>query len=462
MQPIAAAFARVRARYRPNQDLADVALGLALTALVAGTVIAYNIRINPLAAVLLGLQTLPIMVRRRSPILVLCATGFSITIYSSLGYPDANGSFGVFAAFYTVAANEPRERAMVAAVITAIGITITFASYAVFRSLASWTVGLTLNFGLFAFAWLLGDNLRVRRAYTAELEERAARLEREREDKAAAAVGEERARIARELHDVVAHYVSVAVVQAAGARRVLDRDPVAARDALAAVEAAGRTALTEMRRMLEVLRTDDSGLGPQPGLGELDRLVQRVREAGVPVALTIEGNVTGLPAGVNLAAYRIVQEALTNTVKHAGKASARVAVRTRDDVLEIEVADDGRGTAAPLLADTDGGHGLIGMKERVALFNGKLQVGPVLPGGWRVFAQIPLDGEDGRSRTQGTTRPEAAAESSGEPAADRPGARAEAIVAPRVVPPLIGRVIPPRHVPPPEPEPGIRERGGDL
>jgi signal transduction histidine kinase len=466
MQTLAAALERARARIHPNQDQADVAIGLGLAALTAATVLANGIRIDLLGAVLLALQTLPITVRRRDPIIVLCLTGGAITIYSVLGYPDANGSFGVFAAFYTVAANEPRERAMVAALITAGGITLTWASYAVFKTLASWTVGLTLNFVLFAFAWLVGDNLRVRRAYTHELEERAARLEREREEEATAAVGEERARIARELHDIVAHYVSVAVVQASGARRILDRDPESARTALEAVETAGRTALTEMRRMLEVLRADDSGLGPQPGLGDLDALVERVRRTGLPVELTMDGDVCCLPAGMDLAAYRIVQEALTNTVKHAGRAKAQVTIRFRPDDLEIEVIDDGRGAAAPLVATGGHGQGLVGMRERVALFGGTLEAGPRFPGGYRVFASLPMDPEEtAQARRIEASRRVARGEREAARRDPGPGEgphRKAPQVAPRVVPPLIGRVVPPRREPMPNPETSRRERGGEL
>jgi signal transduction histidine kinase len=466
MLTLAAAFGRARARLRWNQDHADVALGLALTAVVVGTVLAKGVRLDPLAAALLAFQTLPITVRRRDPIIVLCLTGGAITIYSMLGYPEVNGSLGVFTAFYTVAANEPRERATVAALITAVGITITFASYAALGSLASWTMGLTLNLILFVFAWLVGDNLRVRRAYTRQLEERAARLEREREEEAAAAVSGERARIARELHDIVAHYVSVAVVQASGARRVLDRDPESARTALEAVETAGRTALTEMRRMLEVLRADDSELGPQPGLGDLDALVERVRQTGLPVELTVEGDACCLPAGMDLAAYRIVQEALTNTVKHAGRASAHVTVRFRPDDLEIEVVDDGRGAAAPLVAVGGHGLGLVGMRERVALFGGTLDAGPRFPGGYRVFASLPMDPEEtaqarriAASRQVARGEPEAAPR---DPGPGRSSRQEPSLVAPRVVPALIGRVVPPRPVPMPNPETSRRPRGGEL
>ena len=340
-----------------NQDYVDVLMGLALMGLALSTAVRDHYRLDAVSVSLLILQTLPIALRRRNPMRILILTGSAITLYSLLGYlgangvGDSNGAYGVVVAFYTVAAHEPRRRATVAAAITAACVLISFAAYAAFDSISGWTSNLSVTYLSFGLAWLIGDNLRVRRAYTRQLEARAAELEREREEKAAQAVAEERGRIARELHDVVAHYVSVMVVQAAGARRVVDKDPAAAKGALEAVEAAGRTALAEMRRMLEVLRADDPGMGPQPGLGELERLIGQVREVGLAVEFSVEGSACCLPAGMDLAAYRIVQEALTNTVKHGGKASARVTIRYTAETLEIEVIDDGRGAAAPRAAD---------------------------------------------------------------------------------------------------------------
>jgi signal transduction histidine kinase len=453
-------------RLRWNQDYVDVALAIALTVLALSGTGPNHVRLDALSVPLLILQTLPVAVRRRNPMRILIVTGLAITFYSLLGYPQSNGQFGVFLAFYTVAANEPRRRATVAAVITATGILISLASYAAFSS-SGWTGSLTGTYLSFGLAWLIGDNLRVRRAYTRQLEDRAIELEREREEKAAQAVTEERARIARELHDVVAHHVSVMVVQAAGARRIADKDPAAARTALEAVEAAGRTALTEMRRMLEVLRADDPGMGPQPGLAELERLISQVRDVGLPVELKVEGDACCLPAGMDLAAYRIVQEALTNTVKHGGKATARVNVRYGDDYLEIEVTDDGRGAAAPLLATEEGGgHGLIGMKERVALYGGELQAGPVFPGGYRVFARMPLEPDDSararleREASLAALRQAPAASHRGHPAPK--SRRSDSLVAPHVVPPMLMRVVPPHRAPEESRDHGRGESDGEL
>ncbi len=467
MQRAIAIPRRELGRLRWNQDYADIAMAVVLAAFASFTLAHDHSRLDPVSGSLLLLQTLPIAVRRRNPMRILIVTGSAITLYSLLGYPESNGSLGVFVAFYTVAAHEPRRRAIIAAAVTAAAILVSFAAYAIIDSLSGWTTGLTSAYLSFGLAWLIGDNLRVRHAYTRQLEDRANQLEREREEKAAQAVAEERSRIARELHDVVAHHVSVMVVQAAGARRIADQDPMAARAALAAVEAAGRTALAEMRRMLEVLRTDDPGMRPQPGLAELDRLIEQVRYVGLPVELKVEGDACCLLPGMDLAAYRIVQEALTNTVKHGGKASARVTIRYEADCLEIEVVDDGRGAAAPLLAGTEsGGHGLIGMKERVALFGGELETGPILPGGYRVRARMPIEPEDStRARSErdaslAAIKEEAAPAPRRHPAPTAGGSGS--LVAPRVVPPMIGRVVPPHPAPEERHAHGRRERGGEL
>jgi signal transduction histidine kinase len=449
-----------------NQDYADLAMALALTGVSFLTAFHDHIQLDAISVPLLVFQTLPIAWRRRSPMRILWLTGAAIILYSLLGYPESTAYLGVFVAFYTVAAHEPRRRATIAAAITAGGVFVSFAAYAALDSMSGWTLNLTATYLSYGLAWLIGDNLRVRRAYTRQLEERAVELEHEREERADRAVTEERARIARELHDVVAHYVSVMVVQAAGARRVVDKDPVAAKRALEAVEIAGRTALAEMRRMLEVLRADDPGMGPQPGLGEIERLIQNVRDAGLPVDFSIEGSACCLPAGMDLAAYRIVQEALTNTVKHGGKASARVTVRYTADTLEIEVIDDGRGAAAPLLSAADGGgHGLIGMNERVALFGGVLQAGPVLTGGYRVFARMPIEPDDiARARSEreaAVAAIEQGASRARREHAHRMGGQAQPPLKSRAVPPMMVRVVPPH------PAEQIRPRGrgemeGDL
>jgi signal transduction histidine kinase len=217
---------------------------------------------------------------------------------------------------------------------------------------------------------------------------RLSMAERERDLAAREAVVEERARIARELHDAIAHNVSMMVVQAGAERRVLDEQQSSTREVLATVEEIGRGALTEMRRLVGMLRTDnDDPLTPQPGLADLSRLVVQVREAGLPVELHVEGEPRELPVGLELSAYRIVQEALTNALKHAGEASASVHVRYGADSLELEVVDDGAG--APTRVDS-GGHGLVGMRERVALYGGRFEAGRRPAGGFTVRVLLPI------------------------------------------------------------------------
>ncbi|MGF1240842.1 sensor histidine kinase [Streptomyces sp. 2-6] len=250
----------------------------------------------------------------------------------------------------------------------------------------------------FALAWVLGDSMRTRRAYFAQLEERAARLEKEREAQAQVAVAAERARIARELHDVVAHNVSVMVVQADGAAYVLDAAPDQAKKALETISSTGRQALAEMRRLLGVLRTGEHQEGgeyvPQPDVEQIEDLVEQCRESGLPVDFRIEGTPRPLPSGVELTAYRIVQEALTNTRKHGGpNAGASVRLVYFDDGLGLLVEDDGQGAPHELYEDggVDGqGHGLIGMRERVGMVGGTLDAGPRPGGGFRISALLPL------------------------------------------------------------------------
>jgi signal transduction histidine kinase len=257
-----------------------------------------------------------------------------------------------------------------------------------------------------AVAWLVGNTIRERRARFVDLEDRAARLEREREAEARRAVAEERLRIARELHDVVAHNLSVVVVQAQAALRMLDRDTERTRTVVASIEGTGREALEEMRQLLGVLRGGEPGhpgdgedgeFDPQPGLARLGELVEQMRAAGLPVTLRVEGAKRPLGAAADLSAFRIVQEALTNTLKHAGPARAEVVLSYGERDLELTVRDDGRGPAAALGRDQDGaglrgsGHGLVGMRERVALFDGELTTGPRPGGGYQVRARLPLE-----------------------------------------------------------------------
>jgi signal transduction histidine kinase len=241
---------------------------------------------------------------------------------------------------------------------------------------------------VFGVIWVVGFSLGRKFEEGEEAKERAARAEREREERARAAVAEERARIARELHDVVGHSVSVMTVQASGVRRLLRPDQEREREALLVVERTGREALAEMRRMVGVLRRPEEApaLAPQPSLDHLYRLVEQAREAGLPVDLRIEGEATQLPAGVDLTAYRLVQEGLTNVVKHAQATRAEVLVNYGDGYLEVTVNDNGQGVGN----GDGGGHGLVGMRERVSVYGGELDAGPQTGGGYRLRAKLPL------------------------------------------------------------------------
>jgi signal transduction histidine kinase len=360
---------------RRHPNLVDVVLVLALAAgYVGGAAHKHEWTGGvPLAAV----QVAPLLWRRRYPRTVLAAV--TATWMAYIAFVGGVPPIATSVAIYTVAANLPRTPALRAAVVAVAASTL--------ASLALQDWGRSASDLIpFVAAWVIGDNLGTRRAYTRALEERAERLEREREAEAGRARAEEQARIARELHDVIAHNVSVMVVQAAAANDVFDSRPERAREALRAIETSGRQALGELRRLLGVVRSDGAEYAPQPGLERLDELVEQVRAAGLAVAVSIEGGPRALPAAIDLSAYRVVQEALTNVIKHADASRADIALRYSDDELAVEVSDDGRGTV-----NGDGsGHGLIGMRERVAAFGGSLEAGPKNTGGFAVSARFPL------------------------------------------------------------------------
>jgi signal transduction histidine kinase len=250
---------------------------------------------------------------------------------------------------------------------------------------------------VFGGAWLLGRALRGRGERAAQLEQRAAQLEADQQAKAHAAVAAERARIARELHDVIAHSVSVMVIQAGAAEQLLEKTPERARGPLLAVQDTGRQTIVELRRLLGILRDDgqELSLAPQPGLAGLELLLEEMRQAGLPVQLQVEGQPWPLPPGLDLTAYRIVQEALTNSLRHAGPAQAEVILRYQDHAVELEILDDGRGPGSRDGSGEQSGHGLAGMRERIALYGGTLEAGPraTTPGaaraGYVVRARLP-------------------------------------------------------------------------
>ncbi|MFJ3199982.1 sensor histidine kinase [Streptomyces sp. NPDC086989] len=323
-------------------------------------------------------------------------------VYKLITHTEAiNSDLAMLIILYTVAASADVSRRM-SRIALAIGLTAS-PLYALRFTVDKGDFRDNLFFMLFAvvpfaLAWVLGDSLRTRRAYYAQLVERNQRLEKERVAQAQVAVAAERARIARELHDVVAHNVSVMVVQADGAAYVMDVAPDQAKEALQTISGTGRQALAEMRRLLGVLRTGEpqeaEDYVPQPDVEQIEVLVEQVRAAGLAVDFAVEGAPRRLPSGVELTAYRIVQEALTNTRKHGGPdATASVRLVYFDDGLGLLVEDDGRGAAHELYEDggADGaGHGLIGMRERIGMVGGTLDAGPRPGGGFRISALLPL------------------------------------------------------------------------
>jgi signal transduction histidine kinase len=351
------------------------------------------------AVALVLVQTLPLVWRRRHPLTVSLVTGMATAAYGLAPYPDLAMPvpIGGVVGMYSVAAWGGRRAALVAGAIAAVGVAVVMSLP---RTDADVVDAAFAALG-FAGAWVLGDRARVQRALAGELQERAVRLERDRAEEARRAVAAERARIARELHDVVAHHVSMMVVQAEAGPVVSERDPARAAGAFEAIAATGRQALVELRRLLGVLRGDQDGapsLAPQPGLADVPALVEQVGRAGLRVELVVEGEPTPLPAGVDLSAYRIVQEALTNAVKHSGSGRARVLVSYGSDELRLQVVDDGKGSESALGRRPDdsdrqirrSGRGLVGMRERVALFEGELRAGPGPDGGFTVDARLPI------------------------------------------------------------------------
>ena len=342
-----------------------------------------------LGCALVLLHTLPLVARRRFPGTVLTLILASGLAFAALDLPPAILGLAILVAVYSVAAYGSRWVAL--AGLAGVEVTLVVVQLTPGRTGVGTLVG---NLGGVAAAWLLGHFAHNYRTYAAQLEERTAELERAREELARRAVVEERLRLARELHDVVAHAMSVIAVQSGVGAHVADTQPQEAAKALAAIEATSRAALEELRRLLGVLRQEDEpqgALAPVPGLADLEGLLAELAKAGLAVKLQINGTRPPLPAGVDLSAYRIVQEALTNVVKHAGPAHAQVVVGYRDQDVTVEVIDDGR---AAVTWASDGrvgtGHGLIGMRERVQAFGGDLQTGPRPGGGFRVAARLPL------------------------------------------------------------------------
>jgi signal transduction histidine kinase len=396
-------FGRIVAALRRHPLVADVILAVALAALAAITgvaLVAPRAQVEPpstpVIVVWAAALAAPLVLRRRWPLVVLAVTTLHFTRYWAVGQVNEIASWVILGvAIYSAAAYADRRRArwvcgacllwligsgvVLSARVGPVGM-VEVAAIAMFDALP------------FLLAWPLGAIVRRLREYRAVLEERNRQLDQQREVNARRAVLEERVRIARELHDVVAHHVSVMGVQAGVARRLFDRDPAEAVAAIGSVETASRQAIADLQQLVGVLRRQDDGddLAPQPSLQRLPKLVEHMRQAGLPVELHQQGRPRPLPAGVELSAYRIIQEALTNTLKHAGPAQASVSVRYNHGTVEVEVVDDGQGP--PPARPGTGGKGLVGMQERVNLYGGRLETGARPGGGFRVPAVLMSGG----------------------------------------------------------------------
>jgi signal transduction histidine kinase len=355
-------------------------------------------------------MTVPLATRRRFPAMSLTVLTLGFAVQRWLLVPEFSVSSFVYlialaSAGSWIAVRRRRDlvRGASIAVMTAvlIGDTVRTEAPPEFEAIinSAFAFGVAYNVAFFAAGWVIGDIFRTRREREEALVERTQQLEIERELRARRAVMDERLRIARELHDVVAHHVSVMGVQAGGARRVLDKDRNAAAEALGTIETSSRQAIDELRRLVSFLRTDGEhdSFEPQPGLERVPELIDDARRSGLVVDQRVEGDPRPLPGSIDVSAYRVVQEALTNTRKHAQATRVEVMIRYGTDAVEVEVVDDGTTSAAPLVAGT--GHGIAGMRERVALHGGHLDVGRLdatTPSngaarrGFRVHARFPL------------------------------------------------------------------------
>jgi signal transduction histidine kinase len=403
---------RIYAWLRRHPALLDGALALALLAIGANVFTSFSFRSSGAAdqAVLIALSlVLAVLVvfRRRHPSgtfviaitigLLQLTLGTRPTAGTSLSgaFQPVSADIAIIVLLYTLAARRPRRTSLYGLAACLIGIVIAVIRWPLSHGaespqhmlLAALVVGVPT-----VSAWVLGNSMAYRRAYYAWLEERARRAEAERDTRARIAVAAERARIAREMHDVIAHHVSVIVVQADGAAYAFDQDPARARQAIGAISRTGRQALAETRRLLGVLRDGEEGadMAPQPGLAQISELLAEARLAGLPVSLTVQGVPRPLDGGRELAAYRIVQEALTNTRKHGGLgADAAVLLQYTDDGLLVRVTDTGHA-----YAEGDGtGHGIAGMRERVQLYGGTLRADSLPGGGYKVTATLPASTE---------------------------------------------------------------------
>jgi signal transduction histidine kinase len=384
-------MSRIGRAVSANALLVDTAVAVSLAALSLVSLASGARGVGPagaLTVVLLLLESLPLILRRRYPLAVVL-TVISATIVHIAVTPEGqelDSGLGFLVAMYTAGERLERPTSLALVALTGAIVAAQFIGRGGFPEGLQSLIQTEL---ILVVAWLVGDVSRVRGLYTQTLEKQTELLHREREERARRAVLEERERIARELHDVVAHHVSVIVIQAGGAMRALERRPVEARTALEAIESTGRQALIEMRRFLGML--GEGGVQePMPGLDRLGDLLEHIRSAGLPVELIVEGHPRQLDPGLELSAYRIIQEGLTNSLKHAGGGQARVTVRYQPNALEISIEDERQPGESPDVEPAHDGRGLVGMRERVAMFRGTFAAQPTTTG-FRVTARLPVE-----------------------------------------------------------------------
>ncbi|SDP81003.1 Signal transduction histidine kinase [Actinopolyspora xinjiangensis] len=394
---------------REHPSVGDVSIMLLVLLFELAAVVLHQVStrapLGPWGMLAGALLVLPLALRRNFPVPVSCSVllGLVVQLFAQDQGPSLlrPASLAVLIMVYTLVAYVGRRAATgYAGAVFVVWLLAAYLALGVTGPLLLFTVQLVLLLG---FCWVLGEYFGARRAYQQAVENRLRGLEFERDQQARIAVAEERNRIARELHDVLAHSVNVMVTQADGAAYAVHNAPDTAVRALRTIGDTGREALTELRGLLQVLRNEAEGdenahRSPQPGVEGVRELVERVRGLGLPVTSRVEGDLDRLPTGQGLGIYRIVQESLTNVLKHAGwNATATVLLREEGDRVRIEVTDNGaKGVLAPDTAPS--GNGVIGMRERAAVYGGTLEAGPVAEGGWRVRAELPLLVESATTR----------------------------------------------------------------
>jgi signal transduction histidine kinase len=389
VEPATTAFARGSRWFREVDPwMLDAVLGTVFTVVSLVGILADGSRDglrdpDALGVVLALGAGVPFYFRRRAPLASLLVSTVSVTLLFTLDFPAQVQSQLMIVAAYSLGAHATGVERVVGFVALEAGVVVV----AAVGTPDADTENILFAGALYAAAYFFGSAMRNRRLFIEQLEAREALLARERDEEAQRAIADERLRIAQELHDVVAHSMGVIAVQAGVGAHVIDDDPAEAKRSLEAISTTSRGSLAEIRRLLDALRADgDAGYEPAPGLADVERLVADLTAAGLDVTLRIDGTRGDLPPGVDLTAFRIVQEALTNVLKHAGQAHACVTIGYEPGALRLEITDEGRGVDG---RPSEGGHGLIGMRERVSVYAGTLDAGPAVGGGYRVVARLP-------------------------------------------------------------------------